>query len=98
MIGYPNAKSLLWVQNTENNPDFSKSTGLVTRRVITATVKKTQALAKSTEARNFQLTELKSRLTIDMKMVAGSANVPTKVFKPFASVTEMMFNLPATYL
>lgn len=74
------------------------STGLVTSNVITRTTKKTDVFAKRIASKNSQLTELRSSVAIDMKISDGKEKVPTKVFKPLASVAEIMFNLPATYL
>ena len=74
------------------------SIGLVTNNVIARTTTKTVALANRIANRKCQLTELRSSVAMDMKINEGNANVPTNVFNPLASVTEMMFNLPATYL
>jgi hypothetical protein len=74
------------------------STGLVTSNVITRTTMKTDAFAKRIASKNCQLTELRSSVAIDIKIRDGREKVPTKVFKPLASVVEIMFNLPATYL
>lgn len=59
---------------------------------------KIEALANKTASKNCQLTELRFSVAIDMKMSDGRANVPTNVFKPLASVAEIIFNRPATYL
>jgi len=37
-------------------------------------------------------------VAIDRKMRAGRENVPTNVLRPLASVAEMTFSFPATYL
>jgi hypothetical protein len=74
------------------------STGLVTSSVITRTTRKTDDFAKRMASKNSQLTELRSSVAIDMKIRDGKEKVPTKVFNPLASVAEIMFNLPATYL
>ena len=79
-------------------PDLLMSVGLVTRSVTMRTTEKTAALAVRTAARNFQFTELRSRVAIDRKMSDGRENVPTKVFNPLASVIEIIFSLPAIYL
>ena len=81
-----------------SSPDLDMSIGLVTNNVIARTTTKTVALANRIANRKCQLTELRSSVAIDMKINEGNANVPTNVFNPLASVTEMMFNLPATYL
>lgn len=59
---------------------------------------KTEAFAKKIASKNSQLTELRSSVAIDIKIKDGKAKVPTNVFKPLASVAEIMFNRPATYL
>ena len=81
-----------------NRPDLLMSIGLVTSSDTMRTVTKTAAFAVKTAERNFQLTELRSKVAIDRKMSDGREKVPTKVLSPLASVIEMMLSLPATYL
>lgn len=97
-MGYPIAKSLLCVQNIPNIPALPKLIGLPTNRVIIITEKNTIALATNIERRNIQFTELKSSSAKDIKIKDGKANVPTNVFNPFASVSDIKFIRPAKYL
>lgn len=92
------AKSLLWVQNMANNPALPKFRGLATNNDTTITLKNIIAFAISIAKRNHQFTMAKFSSARDMKIKLGSAKFPTNVFRPFASVCEMMLNRPATYL
>ena len=69
--------------------------GLLITRHIPRTMKNTKLLAIKTARRNFQFTRLKSSFASDIKIKEGRANVPTNVFRPFASVLVMTSNLPA---
>ena len=66
---------------------------LVVRNVIIITEKKTEAFARRMAPRKAQFTESKFNRQRLLKISAGSANVPTKVFSPLASVSDMKLNL-----
>ena len=89
---------MLWVQNIAYKPERDRSVGLVTSRLMMTTRVNTAAFATNTASRKCQLTELKSRVAIDMNMSDGSEKVPTNVLRPLASVCVITFILPATYL
>lgn len=65
---------------------------------ILRTTKNTQLLANNTAKRNFQFTKVKFNFANDIKIKEGRANVPTKVFRPFASILVITSNRPAIYL
>lgn len=71
---------------------------LTTNKVTITTERNTMVFETRIESRNFQFTEVKSSCAKDMKIKEGSENVPTKVFMPFASVSEIRFIRPAKYL
>lgn len=94
-IGYPIAKSLLCVQNIAKIPARPTLTGLPTNNVTIITAKNTILFAINIDNKNSQLTADKSNSANDMKINDGKANVPTNVFIPFASVSEIKFIRPA---
>lgn len=97
-IGYPKAKSLLWVANIEKIPALLKRlSGLATIRVRTQTMKNTHTLAMRMLQRKGQMTFPKSNNTMFLNKSAGRANLDTKFPSPLAWVGVMMFILPATY-
>lgn len=97
-IGKPIAKSLLWVQKIAKIPAAANLLGLPINKVITITEKNTILFAISTDAKNNQLTWLRSSCAKDIKMRDGNEKVPIKELIPFASVSEIRFIRPAKYL
>lgn len=69
--------------------------GLLINNDKIKTIQNTVLLASNIASKNLQLTKEKSNLANDKKINDGRANVPTKVFSPFASMLVMIFNLPA---
>lgn len=97
-MGYPNAKSLLWVANIEKIPALLyRLSGLATISVRTHTMANTHTLAMRMLHRNGQMTLPKSNSTMFLNSTAGSANLDTKFPNPLAWVEVMMFALPAMY-
>lgn len=97
-IGYPNAKSLLWVANIEKIPALLYLlSGLATISVRTRTMKNTDTLATRMLHRKGQITLPKSNSTMFLNSRAGRANLDTKLPNPLAWVEVMMFALPAMY-
>lgn len=56
------------------------------------------ALETSMDNRKAQFTLSQFSSTNDRKIKDGRAKVPTKVFKPFVSELDIIFNRPAKYL
>lgn len=83
------------MQNIANSPARPALTGRRTSKVTIMTEKKTIPLAIKIARRNRQLTEVRSSLASDMKIRDGSEKVPTKVLRPFASVSEIKLRRPA---
>lgn len=92
------AKSLLCVVNMAKRAERPKLEGFVLTMETMRTTKKTKLLAMRTANKKLQLTTEKSSLAMDRNIKAGRENVPTNVFKPFASAFEMTSSLPAMYL
>lgn len=78
-----------------NMPALPKLKGLATSKVRAITHTNTMLLEISMERRKSQLTDVSSSFAKDMKIREGRENVPTNVFMPFASVSEIMFIRPA---
>ena len=57
------------------------------------TERKRIAFVMNIEKTNFQFTQLKFKVHNEVKIIAGRANVPTKVPNPFASFVERSLNL-----
>ena len=66
---------------------------LVVKKVMIITEKKTEAFARSMAPRKVQFTEVIFNWHKVLNIRDGSANVPTNVLSPFASVSEMKLNL-----
>ena len=66
---------------------------LVVKNVINITEKNIIAFAIRIALRKVQFTDVKFSLQSVSKIRAGSANVPTNVFRPLASVSEIKLNL-----
>lgn len=98
LMGLPKAQSLVCVVKIAQSPARAVLREPGSRQVTPSTVKNTAALARSMPKMKVQFTEVNSTRTKEVKMTEGSANVPTKVFKPLTSDCEMIPSLPAVYL
>lgn len=97
-MGYPKAKSLLWVAKMENKPAFeNRVSRLATSSVRTQTTKNTDTLAMRMLQRNGQMTLPKSSNTMFLNSRAGRANFDTKFPSPLACVDVIMLVRPAMY-
>lgn len=89
---------MLCVAKIANNAARPGFFGLVIIKETARTTKNIHPLASNTANKNFQLTREKSSFAKDKNINDGRAKVPTNVFKPFASVLEIISSLPAIYL
>lgn len=94
-MGDPMAKSLLCVQNIAKMPALPKLVGLVIRSETIPTAKNTTHFEMRMANKNIQLTVFQSKVTSDVKISDGNANVPTNVFNPLVSALVIILSRPA---
>lgn len=97
-MGYPTAKSLLWVQKMEYRPEFEILVdGLDKINVIPATKTNTIDFDTNIPEINGQQMSDKLIVAIDMKISDGNEKIETNELNPLDSTSEIKFNRPDMY-
>merc|ERR1719427_20422 len=89
-IGSPIPKSLVWVQKMAKMEGREKDLGLLMMNSIPPTRMKMRVLETKMARRKLHLILLKLSFARDVKIRTGRENLPTNVFRPFASVGGMI--------
>lgn len=97
-MGDPIAKSLLCVQNIAKIAALPKFLGFVIKIETIPTAKNTIHFEMSIANKKIQFTVFQSKVTSDVKISDGNANVPTNVLKPLVSAFVIILSRPAIYL